>query len=505
MLMGSGAGAPAQEDEDELDLAALQRYAEGCMESEPYTLEELYGHERKQQKLADFVENKLQHFCTDNAMAQEIPERVRSLMPNVTRYVNVLDDEQEREMEQEIEDERHTQQAKPPQPAPTRISAGLTELNRRLSRGQCFDFEKEPIEHEFAPLRDVFLVCPVSSSEDRPFFPCRRIFVTKGFLTTIDAHQPLFELLQRERNREGQQALDRSMGATSHDAVALSPATGQAPSATLLPMKTPEFVLRFATKPGEEALLLVSNFEAETVLRNSRNLRLFCAISRMDQRGDVLTDRIPSQPTFIVPAREDLADANAASASSSSSARGRDASRISSTNAVIRSGRSKVAARVKSSFEDVPSRGQQQQSGPPLLSHEGLHLMSQSESLDLTHLVPLHAFAGSLYADNELHHGLLTSLMQYFGLVRRDHNRFQAWAEPRDTRVAPLVLKDGFVPPGKARSNESERELVKYKHCEYQTSPVSWLRRFYSQARHLQTELSTSPLGSVLQCNIASE
>ncbi|CAD7948774.1 unnamed protein product [Amoebophrya sp. A25] len=460
---------------------------------------------------------------TENALASEVPQRVRRLMPKVMRQVNAFADEQEREMEQELEQERHTQRAKPPRPATPRVSKGLADLRQKLNRGETFDFDVEGHEpsddpREFIPLRDALKEIGVfcdgglcDQTDEQHCFPSTFTFVTRGFLTTIMSQCRKFQNQQNEED-QGLQLRDlksvtsvskqtRKDGhvpeeATRH-AFLSSTSRGFAYSMNLCTlsstavMKVPQFVVRFRRKKQSETesdvLLLVSNLEAERVFVNSSNLRLFCTISRTDQDAGCLQDRMPSLPTVVV---KTSVSANTATATGT-----KNLSRSIKTSVPVGAATATAAPATISSTQQSRSKNGASTSKASATSSSALaHRMT----MELTHLVPLHAFAGSVYADD----AVLRQLLHYFGLVRRDSSQFHRWAEPKDEKSQPLVSKDGFVFEGKARSKDGE--LFEYRHCEYKVSPVAFLRRFYSQVRYLQTELSTSSLGSVLQCSLGS-
>ncbi|CAD7948767.1 unnamed protein product [Amoebophrya sp. A25] len=330
-----------------------------------------------------------------------------------------------------------------------------------------------PLEHALRGLYDF------GGTHTTPLsFPSQHIFVTRAFLTTTKSQR---------------RAFDAVGGPTIHDAPMQAETTSSSSSTkedrqkrTTLVMKVPHFVVRFAVGPGKEALLLVSNYEAERLFANSRNLRLFCTLSRTNQDGDCLTDRMPNALTVI------LKNPTSVSVEPTGRSKGTGVKTKRPGQAVPRVGSSGSSRGSSSTAQGIaePRVG---------VSSTGFGFSSPSQQLELTSLVPLHAFAGSVYAKKDL----LRQMMSYFGILSRSDRRFERFAltDSKGEKVPPLVMKDGFVLPGKARSKDSE--LSEYSICEYKTSPVAQLRQFYSQARHLQSELSTSPLGLLLQYGVS--
>ncbi|CAD7925579.1 unnamed protein product [Amoebophrya sp. A120] len=376
----------------------LTDFANACVEDETLALQDLYGHARKQQTLPAIVRQKLNIFlkkkgkASSGAFARKIAEEVDSLVPSVTRFASMFDEEQEKELEAELEEECQVQRPPAAEAAATFISDNLKRVATYVKQDKIcpfFDGLFKPLEKI---LSDTGLALTFPGLQDT-------VFVTQAWLQTITA------------NKESKKVLAAYL-------------------------KMPDFLIRVrvpsqGTRNGKQVYLVISNFEADELFATSDKLILFSPLVRQDQSPVLVRDR-------AIPGTEE-----------------------------------------GSTTDNEP------QSNPFQLVMIKNVAPARSTVDDFV-FAALHVLAGSVYADG----ALMEKIGKYFALISRQHSQFRAMLKDQN------IDQDGFVLPA-----GSARDSLGVSASPFEKSMVKPLRNFLAQARHLQAEMATSPLGRLLGCD----
>ncbi|CAD7924279.1 unnamed protein product [Amoebophrya sp. A120] len=231
------------------DEAALAKYGEACVEQEPVELLAQYGYKRECRALLDTTKDALRQWNSDE-FANAMIRRVEQLAPDLTRFASTLDCTQERELEQELEEERDCARITELVPASAAIPEELRAFAQKVNLG-------EPI-----PQDQTDFLLPLQTFVDnlelaKPLqLHTTSTFVTEGFANTL-----------------------KSTGAKSYGV-----------------LKSVDFVVRFKTAEDAEALLIVSNQEAEQVFTSTDGkispfLRVFTPQTTRNQTADAVVSR----------------------------------------------------------------------------------------------------------------------------------------------------------------------------------------------------------------------
>ncbi|CAD7924276.1 unnamed protein product [Amoebophrya sp. A120] len=333
--------AKDQGEQDPANIRGFRRFAAGCVNDEVMTLKDQYEHARTCEKIPDRTRAELRPWLDKgDPLAQKILKQVEKLVPHVRRHGCALEDEQERELEQELEEERQNEKAGAPDPREPEFSPGIEALRRAIDKDKPFPNEK---------LKVCFVALADTVPELTPALQLfsEKIWVSKEFLRTVQG----------------------DVGGEHF-------------------LKTPTWVVRFAVSSSDEAVVVISNYEAEEKFADTPNLRKFEAIARQDQADYPLRCR-----DLAVSCLPD--DENA---------------------------ESRIATVVPSFSSQARSSGTPNCAQP---------------NFEVVDFLPLHLYAGTLFPGPALR----VKLNGYLGLCR----------DPGASVAANEIEADGFVRPGRAR------------------------------------------------------
>ncbi|CAD7924275.1 unnamed protein product [Amoebophrya sp. A120] len=239
LLRNAKAEAQAQDS----NLASfLELYADAGVETEKALLSDLYGNPRNPEKLTLLTQKRLRHEIQNHdPIAEKLLDRVNKVAPNLAKpgHRANCSDQHERELEQELEEERDVEESASMQPTAPQVSSGLSDLAEWLK--QPGNAGKKYGDFSQVAFVDLPRTLGRSTSEIT-------VLATLDFACTLAA-------------------------------------PGCDPFAKAA--KMPEFVLEIDTDPGGKVALLVSNFEAEQVFGWTGAfgpLRLFAPTNKAEQR-----------------------------------------------------------------------------------------------------------------------------------------------------------------------------------------------------------------------------
>ena len=112
----------------------LEKLASLIVEDEVLSLKSLYAHGRKREKLIDALTERMNPleskiYCQDTlALTKKLKTHIESIAPNAYRIVNMFDEEQERELQQELEEEREVFRPGKVKAREPRLSEGLLDF-----------------------------------------------------------------------------------------------------------------------------------------------------------------------------------------------------------------------------------------------------------------------------------------------------------------------------------------------------------------------------------------
>eukprot|EP00854_Cymbomonas_tetramitiformis_P005609 gene5609-6794_t len=352
----------------------LQALARCCVRDEVLALEEMYAHPRELEKLPAIVRGVLRDALPlplGQGLAEEIVAHVTRYMPHVTRYRSSADEEQERELEQEVEQQRSVERPLVATPCTPKVSPELEAFLRTGCVGNLAPFSEVLRGTSF---------CHVTRRE----FSSPKTFVTEDFMQTI-----------------------APTGATvdAH-------------------MKVPRWLLLAA---DHETFVIVSNHEAEACCEY--------LITHLAREG------------------------------------GQNQPRMCAFTPVVRLQQESISSMVPESPIEFP--------------------------------IALHVLGGSIHAD----HRVKEALLEYLGLYPRPSHDADEWDAMFE---CGFLERDGFIcmqqiaetavldAAASMHSVQHTEALLRGRaaNCPFKSkSPVSFLNRFWINARHLQDELSVSSLG----------
>lgn len=181
------------EDKDDID-DSMQNLYEKCVDDDFAKLTELYG-EKEEAKLVKIAYKKFDKIaeCADEKnirkfvrnMQEDVDEKLKNFAPNVKRFTHALDEEQEKELEQEIEEQ--SQVERPPEAIPAKPKCH--ELLQKLVIEGANDTLIETMKEE-----NVFVSIAASLANTQLSEFCSRnadawsknLLVTKDFQTVIE-------------------------------------------------------------------------------------------------------------------------------------------------------------------------------------------------------------------------------------------------------------------------------------------------------------------------------
>lgn len=188
---------------DEIDEAALRELYESCVDTEFVTLNELYG-DKTDTLLSDIASAKfdiLTKSYSTNRLTTFIPtirtnviERIKLQAPEVRRFIQTLDDQQEKELEHEMEQERQVQR-------PVAADACVPELadvvEEFIESGNWDELDEDDRDTHFIPmsvaLKNTTLFHRYAKN---PKAWSKHLYVTADFLNVIDKRNNVDEFLR---------------------------------------------------------------------------------------------------------------------------------------------------------------------------------------------------------------------------------------------------------------------------------------------------------------------
>ncbi|CAE7370046.1 unnamed protein product [Symbiodinium sp. KB8] len=154
-----------------LGLEELPKVAGACAEDEVLLLEAMYGHARAQATLPQIVREVLRRVANAvnpfnkfgdgtrlRRLGTEIQARVQALASDVTMPSGMLDEEQERELEAELEEERQLDRPGPAEPCNPHVSPGVWDLATTGRTTQPFRSIAQLLQRTSFPHKDWALV-----------------------------------------------------------------------------------------------------------------------------------------------------------------------------------------------------------------------------------------------------------------------------------------------------------------------------------------------------------
>lgn len=183
--------------ENENDEVSMGKLYDICVDDEFAKLSEMYG-DKKESMLTEVAWSKYDKIAAANKRNRQIQMFVRSmqtnvyeklveLAPDVKQFSNALDEEQEKELEQEIEEQRSIER-------PPRVTPAEPNFNKNLKH-LILNGVTGPIDEK---MKIAYTLIPIGASLSNTKLPhfCRNIenawddhlFVTKDYQTVIDIH-----------------------------------------------------------------------------------------------------------------------------------------------------------------------------------------------------------------------------------------------------------------------------------------------------------------------------
>jgi len=168
----------------EKDSKNLKQLADCCVDDEILKLEDLYSHQRVSSSLIDIANNRLKAFPR-TGIIDIVLNRVRNIAPRARRHCGLLDEEQERELEHELDEERQVERPPPATPDKPKISA---ELKRYLAKKTCHINDGEIKSH-----LESLGFHPLSACFENTSYDCSltnqlrqsKVFVSTDFIRTV--------------------------------------------------------------------------------------------------------------------------------------------------------------------------------------------------------------------------------------------------------------------------------------------------------------------------------
>eukprot|EP00392_Amoebophrya_sp_AT5.2_P015255 g15456.t1 len=505
-LASSGSAAAALSRE-KAESKALEKLAGDCIEPETTSLEEFYGHARIQQSLPQIVENRLRVFtkadepvmsscksasgggsasasakakasaktaknksniatsaCRD--FAKSITDNVNTIAPKVLRFASMFDEEQERELEQEQEEERHTQRPAPAVAADAFVSDGLEAVARQVRDNRpCVDFQKyfQPLSALLAEtsLGLTFRVAGEEENDgarDHGGSGSSPGSIENGGLQAASAEDSGMIISNVNLNATGGSTLGRNTPPKVQDAI-------------------------YYTKGWADTVGGGVSVAGVAAIGGNANQAAINAPGGQQQQGQVTDQKLAymKMPDWLVRCRLPSAPGAGSARAGYLIISNHEAERLFSNSHALLA----FSATVRMDQD------------PVLVQDRSLAECEWSSKIPTT-IAPntfaaLHLLAGSVYADADT----MRKIEAYLAILPRWRHEVLFKTLARSGHVA----LDGFVGSKSAR----QMHVPAFVDSPFTTSQSQGLRNFVGTARHLQTELATSPLGKLLGCDKLAE